>query len=144
MALFSYKAVDAEGAQRAGTIDAVNIDIAIAALQRRGLVISAIEPQEARASFQSRIALFDRVTNADVVMISRQITTLFEAQVSALRAFRLLATEARTPKLAEKLSAVANDIQSGSSISSALSRHPEVFSPFYVNMVRAGRGRKAR
>jgi len=138
MALFSYKAVDAEGAQRAGTIDAVNIDIAIAALQRRGLVISAIEPQEARASFQSRIALFDRVTNADVVMISRQITTLFEAQVSALRAFRLLATEARTPKLAEKLTAVANDIQSGSTISSALSRHPEVFSSFYVNMVRAG------
>ena len=58
--------------------------------------------------------------------------------MSALRAFRLLAAEARTPTLAEKLTAVANDIQSGSSISSALSRHPEVFSPFYVNMVRAG------
>src|SRR3989338_5233751 len=103
MALFTYKAVDAEGAERAGTIDAVNIDIAISALQRRGLVLSSIEPQ-----------------------------------VSALRAFRLLAAEARTPTLAEKLTAVANDIQSGSSISSALSRHPEVFSPFYVNMVRAG------
>src|SRR6185436_14713301 len=41
-------------------------------------------------------------------------------------------------KLAEKLSAVANDIQGGSSISSALSRQSDVFSPFYVNMVRAG------
>ena len=45
MAIFSYKAVDAEGAERAGTIDAVNIDIAIAAIQRRGLVISAIQPE---------------------------------------------------------------------------------------------------
>ena len=138
MALFTYKAVDAEGAERAGTIDAVNIDIAISALQRRGLVLSSIEPQAERISSFSRMAFFDRVTNADIVMVSRQITTLFEAQVSALRAFRLLAAEARTPTLAEKLTAVANDIQSGSSISSALSRHPEVFSPFYVNMVRAG------
>ena len=71
-------------------------------------------------------------------MLSRQIATLFEAQVSALRIFRLLAAEARTPKLAEKLTQIANDIQGGSSISNALARHPEVFSAFYVNMVRAG------
>lgn len=138
MALFIYKAVDAEGAERQGTIDAVNIDVAISALQRRGLVLSSIEPQAEKASFLKHIKLFDRVTNADIVMVSRQITTLFEAQVSALRAFRLLAAEARTPILAEKLSAVANDIQSGATISAALSRHPNVFSSFYVNMVRAG------
>src|SRR3989344_1091012 len=124
MAIFSYKAVDAEGAERAGTIDAVNIDIAIAAIQ----------PEQLRVSPWSRISFFDRVTNSDIVMVSRQITTLFEAQVSALHAFRLLAAEARTPKLGEKLTAVANDIQSGSSISAALSRHPDVFSLFYINM----------
>lgn len=138
MALFSYTAVDTEGAERQGTIDAVNIDVAITALQRRGLVISAINPQEARVSLLAHISIFDRVTNADIVMISRQITTLFEAQVSALRAFRLLAAEARTPKLAGVLSAVASDVQGGSTISTALARHPEVFSTFYVNMVRAG------
>jgi type IV pilus assembly protein PilC len=71
-------------------------------------------------------------------MLSRQITTLFEAQVSALRAFRLLAAEARTPTLGQKLAEIANDLQSGSSISAALSRHPKLFSPFYVNMVKAG------
>ena len=138
MALFSYKAVDTDGAERAGTIDAVNIDVAITALQRRGLIISSIVPNEPNISILSRISIFDRVTNADIVMVSRQITTLFEAQISALHAFRLLASEARTPKLGEKLTAVANDIQSGSSISVALSRHPDVFSLFYINMVRAG------
>lgn len=138
MSLFTYKAVDQEGAERQGTIDAVTVDVAITALQRRGLVISSIEPEKEKTSAWTRISFFDRVTNADIVMVSRQVTTLFEAQVSALRAFRLLAAEARTPKLAEKLSSVANDIQSGSSISAALSRHPDVFSQFYVNMVRAG------
>jgi len=139
MALFKYTALDAEGNERQGTIDAVNMDIAIAGLQRRGLVIAGIDPAEApRGSLSMRLNFFDRVTNADLVMLSRQITTLFEAQVSALRAFRLLAAEARTPALGEKLTEVSNDIQSGSSISASLARHPEVFSPFYVNMVRAG------
>ena len=138
MALFKYTALDKEGNERQGTIDAVNMDVAIAALQRRGLVISGIDPADERSLLQRRLRIFDRVTNADVVMVSRQITTLFEAQVSALRAFRLLAAEARTPALTETLTGVANDLQSGSSISAALARHAEVFSAFYVNMVRAG------
>ncbi|PIR82630.1 hypothetical protein COU20_01570 [Candidatus Kaiserbacteria bacterium CG10_big_fil_rev_8_21_14_0_10_59_10] len=138
MALFSYTAVDAEGAERRGTIDAGSIDLAISALQHRGLTISDIDPAESKSIFTERLAIFERVKNSDVVMLSRQITTLFEAQVSALRAFRLLAAEARTPLLADKLTEVANDIQGGSTISNALSKHPDVFSSFYVNMVRAG------
>ncbi len=138
MAIFTYTAVDAEGNERRGTIEAVTMDLAITALQRRGLILSGIDPVEQKGVFETRLRFFERVSNADVVMVSRQMTTLFEAQVSALRAFRLLAAEARTPILGEKLTQVANDIQGGSSISSALSRHPDVFSAFYVNMVRAG------
>lgn len=139
MALFSYTAIDAEGAERSGTIDAINIDLAIVALQRRGLIISNIENAEKAASpLSARITFLDRISNSDIVILSRQITTLFQAQVSALRAFRLLAAEARTARLAEKLSAIATDIQGGSTISAALSRHPDVFSDFYVNMVKAG------
>ncbi|MBM3261367.1 type II secretion system F family protein [Candidatus Kaiserbacteria bacterium] len=139
MAIFEYTGIDAEGNERQGTIDAVNIDLAIAALQRRSIVISKIDPAGKKASLLNfNVSLFNRVTNADIVMISRQITTLFEAQVSALRAFELLAAEARTPTLAAKLTEITSDIQSGSSISMALSRHPDMFSPFYVSMVRAG------
>lgn len=138
MAVFNYTALDGEGHERQGTIDAVSEDVAITALQRRGLIVSSVAPASSKAVLDTRISFFDRVTNADIVMLSRQITTLFEAQVSALRAFRLLAAEARTAGLGQKLTEIANDIQSGSSISAALSRHPKVFSSFYVNMVRAG------
>jgi type IV pilus assembly protein PilC len=141
MANFKYTALDADGKEREGTIDAVNIDLAIAALQRRSLIISKIEPESDKkgaAALKGRISMFDRITNEDIVLVSRQMTTLFEAQVSALRAFRLLASEARTPKLGGKLNEVADEIQSGSTISMALSHHPDVFSPFYINMVRAG------
>jgi type IV pilus assembly protein PilC len=138
MAQFNYTAIDDKGSERKGSIDAVNMDVAIAALQRRGLVIAGIDPAQKKSLLGARLAFFERVTNTDIVLLSRQITTLFEAQVSALRAFRLLAAEARTPVLGEKLSEIANDLQSGSSISAALARHPQVFSPFYVNMVHAG------
>lgn len=139
MALFNYTALDEQGAEKSGTIEAVSIDLAIGALQRRGLIISSVEPAEGAGSIlQTRLSLFDRVRPGDIVMVSRQITVLFEAQVSALRAFRLLAAEARTPQLTDRLTQVANDIQSGSSIASALARQPDIFSPFYVNMVRAG------
>jgi type IV pilus assembly protein PilC len=141
MANFTYTALDADGKERAGAIDALNMDLAIAALQRRNLIISRIDPAAKKSdglNLKGHISFFDRITNEDIVMISRQMTTLFEAQVSAMRAFRLLAAEARTPKLGGKLDEVANEIQSGSTISSALSHHPDVFSPFYVNMVRAG------
>ena len=139
MSFFTYTALDSEGNEREGTIDAVNIDVAIVALQRRGLIISNIDPADKKpANISGRLSFFDRITNSDIVILSREIMTLFEAQVSALRAFRLLASEARTPKLAEKLSAVADDIQSGSPISTALSRHKDVFSDFYISMVRAG------
>lgn len=136
---FSYTAVDAEGKSRQGTIEAISEDVAISALQRRGLIISSIKGAGGEGSFLERqLFALQRVKNEDVVMISRQITTLFEAQVSALRAFRLLAAESRTKQIEKQLSGVANDIQAGDTISTALSKHPQMFSTFYVNMVRAG------
>jgi type IV pilus assembly protein PilC len=138
MAVFNYTALDSQGNERQGTIDAVTQDVAITALQRRGLIVSSVVPAASKAVLDTRISFTERITNTDVVMLSRQMTTLFEAQVSALRAFRLLAAEARTALMGEKLTEIANDIQSGSTISAALSKHPKVFSSFYVNMVRAG------
>ncbi len=138
MGVYTYTALDQDGNKREGSIDAVTMDVAIAALQRRGLIISQIDEPAKKKGLSMNISFFNGIKNADVVMLSRQITTLFEAQVSALRAFRLLAAEARTPLLGDKLTQIATDIQSGASISTALGKQPDMFSPFYVNMVRAG------
>lgn len=137
--LFNYSSVDSIGAEKKGSIDAINIDVAIASLQRRGLTITAIKPADAKGSiFSTNISWFERVSNKDVVILSRQLSTLFQAQVSALRIFRLLSAESENRLLAQKLTEVADDLQAGSSISSAMSKHPTVFDDFYTNMVRAG------
>ncbi|TSA43768.1 hypothetical protein D4R49_02270 [bacterium] len=136
--LFKYHAIDQDGHERDGTIEAPSQEVAVSALQRRNLIISAISSTEERAPFEFTIPFFNRISNKDVVILSRQMATLFEAQVSALRVFRLLASEVDKKQLAAILSTIGDDLQGGSPISKALARHPKVFSPFYVNMVRAG------
>lgn len=136
--LFSYRALDKDGHEKEGTIEALSMDVAVSTLQRRSLIVSSIEPIGKKSLLEVDIGAFKRVSNKDVVILSRQIATLFEAQVSALRIFRLLAAEVDNKYLAEIMTAVADDLQGGSPISKALARHPKAFSSFYVNMVRAG------
>ena len=137
--LFNYKAIDNTGAEREGSIEAINVDVAINSLQRRGLVISTINtPDEHTSLLQKKFNFFERVTNKEIVILSRQLAILFEAQVSALRIFRLIASEAENPLLRKSLTTVSDDLQGGSSISKSLSKHPKIFSNFYVNMVRSG------
>jgi len=134
--LFKYKVINKEGSQKDGQIEAVNKDSAIGALQRRGFVVVAVEP--IKKDIFGNLSFFERVSNKDIVILSRQIATLFNAQVSVLRVFRLLAAESENPVLRKKLSVIATDIQAGSSISQALAKHNKIFSDFYVNMVKAG------
>lgn len=137
--IFEFKAIDQHNASHAGTVDASNIDSAIITIQKRGHTVVSIKPVEEKKSiYDIQINWFQSISNKDIVILSRQISTLFEAQVSALRVFRLLATETENPQLRLVLADIADSLQSGSSISRALSNHPDVFSPFYINMVRSG------
>lgn len=135
--LFIYKAYEKGGAPTSGSVEAVNLEAAINSLQRRGFTIASIQPAHT-GLLAKKISFFDRVKSRDVVLVSRQMSTLFEAQVPALRIFRLLAEEAEGRALQSTLAEVADDLQSGSSISRALAKHPKAFSDFYVSMVRAG------
>mgnify|MGYP001592766057 CR=1 FL=1 len=135
--LFKYKAIDAEGINKEGEIDAPNRDMAISGLQRRGFVIVSIKEEGGNKSIFS-ISFFEKVSNKDVVVLSRQIATLFEAQVSTLKAFTMLAANTENKLLSRKLTAIGDDLQAGISISGALSKHGDVFSNFYVNMVKVG------
>ncbi len=135
--LFKYKAVDEKGVNRTGEIDAPSRDIAISGLQRRGFIVISIKDERESKSF-FMLSFLERVPKKDVVILSRQISTLFGAQVSALKTFSLLASNAENKLLSKKLNQITDDLQAGVSISGALSKHPDVFSDFYVNMVKVG------
>ncbi|HEY4524389.1 MAG TPA: type II secretion system F family protein [Candidatus Paceibacterota bacterium] len=135
--IFNYQATNKDGQEQTGTVEAPNVNLAIASLQRRGLIIVDIVAEGA-GSWLTRLLSSSRVKTKDVVMLSRQIATLFEAKVSALATFRMLAAESENPNLRRVLTEITDDIKAGMPISDALGKHPKVFSDFYVHMVAAG------
>jgi len=137
--LFTYVAIDNTNAERDGTVEASSIDAAITAVQKRGYTIMSIDPvTDKKNLFNLKIGFFEGVSNKEIVILSRQIATLFQAHVSPLRIFRLLSAEMENPHLLNILNKIVEDLQGGSSISRALAAHPTVFSVFYVNLVRSG------
>lgn len=135
--LFKYKVVDDKGINKEGEIDASNRDMAISGLQRRGFIVVFVEDAEKSKSL-FEMSFFEKVSPKEVVILSRQVSTLFDAQVSALKAFTMLASNSENKLLSKKLVQIADDLQAGVSISGSLAKHPDVFTSFYVNMVKGG------
>src|SRR4051812_21214837 len=122
--IFTYKALTAEGQTVSGEVEAISVDSAIGLLQKKNLIISEIHSSDEDKGFSlSSIPIFNRVSNKDIVILSRQMATLFQSQVSALRIFRLIGGQVENPTLQKHLLEVADDIQGGSSISNALGKH---------------------
>lgn len=140
--LFNYKAIDNSNIQREGTVEAPSIDAAISAVQKRGYTLVSIDEAGkaggVMGALNIELAFLQTVSNKEVVILSRQISTLFQAQVSPLRIFRLLSAEVENPQLKSAMNQIVEDLQAGSSISRALAAHSSIFSSFYVNLVRAG------
>ena len=136
--LFNYTVLTPEGSQSKGQIDALSSDAAISSLQRRGFVVVSVTADQQKNFLQKKFSIFDRVPMKDIVIMSRQIAALFEAQVSAIKAFTLLAENAENKVLSYALSSIAQDIQGGITISGSMEKHSNVFSQFYISMVHAG------
>ena len=137
MTLFRYTVIDRDGLERQGEIEAYDQNVAISSLQEKGFIISSIKSADQGGLLDINITL-GGVKSKDIVILSKQLSTLFESQVSALQIFRLISAETESVLLREALEEVASDISDGSSITNALKKHPNVFSSFYINMVASG------
>ena len=137
---FQYKARSSEGESQEGIVDAASLDLAVGSLQKRNLLILSIEPTGGAAGggFFSGFFEFGRVPVKDVVVLTRQLSTLFEAKVPVVEAFKILIGETENRTLKRHVSELLDDIQGGLPISQAMARHPEIFSRFYVAMMRSG------
>lgn len=136
--LYNYKVVTKNGSEKRGQIESATMDLAIANLQRREYVVVSIVPDNKKNFLEEALPFLDRVPMKDIVLMSKQASTLFEAQVSAVKTFELLGQNAESKGIQKALSQVTEDIRGGTSISGAMAKQPRVFSDFYVNMIRAG------
>lgn len=135
--IFNYKCINKDSRQVEGVLEAISLDDAIVILQKRGFAVVSLTERVVNKGFLKSFFV-QRIKEKDLVIFSRQIATLFEAGVGALKGLRLLSTENDNKTLGEELTEVADDVQAGVSISEAFKKHPKIFTPFYISMVRAG------
>lgn len=140
MAEYAYKALDAGGARRTGTIDADSEAIAITRLREQGWVPVSLDAARGgimRAELRIPI-LSDRISLKEVAVSSRQLATMINAGLPLMRSLTVLAEQTESKPLRETWQAVRGDVQTGSSFSAALAKHPKAFTQLYVAVVKAG------
>jgi type IV pilus assembly protein PilC len=135
-ASFTYKAVDASGIPAAGDIVGATKDAVLAELKARGLTV--MDLKEKKTGFNMEITLLKRVKAAELTIMTRQLATMISSGMTLLRTFYVLEEQIENKMLRETIGAVREDIEAGISFSEALSKHPKIFSPLYVAMVKAG------
>jgi len=143
MAFYQYKAVTPAGEVQEGVLEASSTPAAVARIQAMGFIpIRAEEAGAAKAAIESprRASIFARrtVTQDDVTVLTRELATLLKAGLPLDRSFEILINLAGNPRVAELVAKLRNDVRGGTSLSRALEAQRDVFSRFYVNMIRAG------
>lgn len=142
MAKFNYQARTGTGSQVEGVLEAASAEAVAGQLLQSGVTPLRIEPFQAKLPglWQTlrRHLGWDNPGIDDLILFSRQCYTLTRAGVPIIRGFRLLAESYRNPVFAETINEVAADLEAGRELSTAMGRHPKVFSPLYVNMIRVG------
>jgi type IV pilus assembly protein PilC len=138
MAKFTYKALDGRGATASGQIDADNKAACAASLRNKGLTVVDINEVKTGLAQADIFASMQRVKARDLTIFSRQFATMINSGLSMLRALSVLEEQTENKKLATVLGQVRGDVEAGIALSDALEKHPKVFSPLYINMVRAG------
>ena len=136
MSTYVFKAMDVAGAPMRGQVDAESKQAVSDQLRSRGLVI--LEIAEKHRSRELNVDLFERITLSDLAIFSRQLATMVSSGMTILRALFVLEEQTEVEKLKEVIVAVRKDVEAGLSLSVAMSRHPKVFSPLFVSMIRAG------
>jgi len=135
---FNYTARTKEGELQTGVIEANTRQVAIEALQTRGLVILNLESEDKVPIFARQLKLFERVKQKELVSFARQLSILFSAQVPLLESLRALAKQNENPYFQQIIFEVANDVEGGLVFSKAIAKHPKIFSVFFVNIVHSG------
>jgi general secretion pathway protein F len=143
MPMYEYTALDGEGHKQKGIVDAASSTAARQKLREMDVypvdireVLSREDQSDSRVGFS--MSLTKKVRMSEVATMTRQLATLLNAGLPLVPAIAVLMNQTHNPQLKVALSRIRDEVNEGSSFTASLSRFPQIFPPFYVNMVRAG------
>ncbi|MEC8332689.1 MAG: type II secretion system F family protein [Verrucomicrobiota bacterium] len=149
MAKFKYTAIDANGKQKTGTVEASSQDEASSKLSGSGLMPTKIidirgststsKAKNKGAKKAKKPGGFGKVIKSEeLATFTRQLATLLEAGLPLLRALEVMIRQERNLRFQAVLQQIADQVKSGNTFSDGLAQHPKIYDRLYVNMVRAG------
>lgn len=150
MSSYCYEAVDAGGLKTQGTLDVTDQSEALRRIKEMGLFPTKVaQPTPFRRRQRKAFAVpkmlklqvrmpGGRIKPAVLAVFTRQLATLIEVGMPLMRGLRILQEQTENHALKRVITDVAAAIEGGGTLSEALAAHPRVFSPLYVNMVKAG------
>lgn len=135
---FTYQVKAQDGVVSNGLIEASDENAAVAELHKRGFVVLSLASTEKGAFGTDIMRYFNRPKTRDVVVFTRQLSTLIEADVPLAEGIRTLSNQSDNPIFSKIIADISDKLEGGSSLSAAFAEHPKLFSQFYVKLIRAG------
>ncbi len=144
MPTFVYEALDSQGQEVRGEIEAVSSEEAIVKIRNKSYFPTNVKEKAAKrqraagGARKKKSFAIGRVKARQLCTFTRQLSTLQDAGLPIVRSLKILEEQQKPGVLKNQLAEVAEDVEGGSTLSEALSKHPKTFDRLYVNMVRAG------
>ena len=130
---FAYKAKERSGKAVEGLVEAPDQKAAIARLREQRMTVLEITQKAKKSPFFK-----PKVNTGDIVIFSRQLSTLVSAGVPIVQGLNILEAQAENPAFKTVVTALRTDIEAGLSIADAMRKHPQAFTELYVSMIKAG------
>lgn len=132
-----YTAKDFNGKSVKGMVEAGSVKSAVTLLKEQSLIPISVSEEKKGKTLDSINSMLGRVTDSDITTFTRQLSTMITAGLPLTDALNLLKAQS-APAFATIIGAVLSDVQSGVSLSVAMSKHPKVFGKVYIALVKAG------
>lgn len=134
---FQWSGKTVRGTVESGEMTAATREEVIALLRRRNITATVVT-EKTKKKLLGKFSFGGKVKDKDIVIFTRQFATMIDAGLPLVQALEILSTQVENKTLANTLSQVKVDVESGATYADALKKHPRIFSELYVNMVAAG------
>ena len=141
MPTFAYQAINEKGETLKGLIEAESAEVATDLLTGRGVLPSRIQERSRSRESRSFPVLerwFNHIPTADLILFTKQFSTLFRAGVPMMSMLDILAAQTENPRLEKVITSMHQAIKEGAQLYDAFRQHPGVFPPLYCAMIHAG------
>ncbi|MDO8584037.1 MAG: type II secretion system F family protein, partial [bacterium] len=135
---FTYQAKTPAGGSIEGKIDAPSQEQAILLLQQKDLLVLSLTPEEAGFFSIDLFSFFQKPSKKDVVVFTRQLATLIDADVPLLESLEILAHQSEKESFRKIITTIGAAIEGGATLSVAFAEHEHVFDRFFTSLVRVG------